>query len=154
MLEDRHSNHGFTLVELAVTILVLGLILAFSIPTFRSISNSQQLKGTVENMAAQIRMAREKAIATGQQQTFHFFENSYDADYHIHNGSYIPAKWAFPNGITYYWGAGTVSVYVLHSDGRVYDTSGFPLSGMLILQDMRSRLDTVSVQASGLVLTK
>ena len=97
MLEDRHSNHGFTLVELAVTILVLGLILAFSIPTFRSISNSQQLKGTVENMAAQIRMAREKAIATGQQQTFHFFENSYDADYHIHNGTFIPASWSLAN---------------------------------------------------------
>ncbi len=148
---------GFTLVEIAVTILLIGLLLAFSVPAFRTVSNTYQLKGTTENVAAQVRMAREKAIATGQAQTVHLYLNTYDADYHIHNGGYVGAKWSFPVGILYYWGASTLpsQAVTMRPDGRAYDPfSGAPTSGFVILQDGRGQRDTVSIQASGLVLTK
>jgi prepilin-type N-terminal cleavage/methylation domain-containing protein len=152
MLMNPWSMRGFTLIELAVTILVIGLLLAFSVPAFQSVSNSYQLKGTTENMAAQIRMAREKSIATGTWQRFHFFPTTFDADYHIHNGGFVSAKWKFPPGIGYSLGAN--SVYVLHPDGRVYDDFGTPTSGLLVLRDRRGNRDTVSIQTSGLILTK
>jgi Tfp pilus assembly protein FimT len=61
------SLRGSTLVELAITILVLGPLFALSIPAFQSVSSSDQLKGATENVAAQRRLAREKAIAAGVQ---------------------------------------------------------------------------------------
>lgn len=141
---NHSSTRGFTLVEMAVTILVLGLIFAFSIPAFRSVSASQQLKGATENIAAQLRLAREKAIATGIDQPMHF--SPFDSDYHIHYLSgEIPVRWKLPRGITYY----SVGVQpTLLRDGRA------SASGEIILRDERGYRDTVSVQMSGLVLTK
>lgn len=138
-------SHGFTLVELAVTILVLGLLFAFSVPAYQNISASYQLKGATENIAAQLRLAREKAIATGVDQPMHFTPNYLDSDYHIHIGSFLPAKWKLPKGITYY----SIGVNpTMKKDGRSLG------SGMVILQDSRGNRDTVSVQLSGLVLTR
>jgi len=140
------STRGFTLVELAVTILVLGLMFAFSIPAYRGVSASYQLKGATENIAAQLRMAREKAIATGMDQPMHFTYNWMNSDYHIHYPSgFVPAKWKLPQGITYY----SVTVNpTMRRDGRSN------ASGNIILRDTRGNRDTVSVQMSGLVLTK
>jgi prepilin-type N-terminal cleavage/methylation domain-containing protein len=145
----RRSSSGFTLVEIAVTILIMGLLLALSVPTIQSLSGSYTLKGNSEAIAGQLRLAREKAIATGVDQPMHFNAGYMNSDYHIHYASgWIPAKWSLSKGITYYWGAGTMSAYTLQKDGRS------DVSGMVILQDPRGNRDTISVQTSGLVLTK
>ena len=149
---SRSSTRGFTLIEMAVVILVLGMLFAFSIPAFQGISLSNQLKGATENLAAQLRMARSKAMSTGMDQPMHFTANYLNSDYHIHyNSGFIPAKWKFPRNITYY----SVSINpVLTHDGHVTDPAGNPASGVVILQDIKGRKDTVSVLASGLVLVK
>lgn len=145
---SRAQTSGFTLVEMAVTILVLGMLFAFSIPAFQSVNASYQLKGATENLAAQLRLAREKAMATGTDQPMHWAPGFMSSDYHIHFASgYVPptGKWKLPRGITFYtWGIHPI----MTRDGRI---SG---SGLVILQDTRGTRDTVSFLTSGLVLTK
>lgn len=136
------------MVEMAVTILVLGLLFAVGMPAIQTMSSSYQLTGNTENIAAQLRMLREKAIQTHGTQEMHFTANFLNADYHVHNGSYIGDRWKLSTGITYYWGSGTTSSFQMRPDGRS------EWSGMVILQDQRGDRDTVSVQSSGLVLTK
>lgn len=146
------STRGFTLVELAITILVLGLLFAFTIPAYQNVSASYQLKGATETVAAQLRLAREKAISTGMDQPMHFVYqwtdplNGFVSDYHIHYPTgFSPAAWRLPRGITYY----SVTVNpTMKRDGRA------SASGDIILRDRRGYRDTVSVQMSGLVLTK
>lgn len=139
-----HSERGFSLVELAITILVLGLLFSFSIPAFHSLSASYQLRGAAENVAAQLRLAREKAIATGVEQHIHVPNNT---TYHVHfYGGSISTAWTLPRGITF-TGA-TVGVWPkMQTDGRCKDPA------MFVLQNTRGDRDTVSVQLSGLVLT-
>ena len=151
----RSSNvhmRGFTLVELAITILVMGLIIAMGIPAINSMSQTQLLGANTENIAAQLRMARQRAISIGSGQTMHFTAgysvNGQLTDYHIHNGTFVPASWALAKGITFYWGTGTSSSYTMNPDGTCTN------SGMVILENVRGNRDTVSVQLSGLVLTK
>ena len=143
---SRSSMRGFSLVEMAITILILGMLFAFSIPAYQSISSSYKLKGATENLAAQLRVSREKAIATGMEQPMHFTPNWLNSDYHIHYPSgFVPAKWKLPRGITFYtwtWNP------IMYKDGRL---SG---SGIVVLQDTRGLKDTVSFQTSGLILTK
>lgn len=146
----RSSSRGFTLVELAVTILIIGMIFAFSIPAYRSISSTYQLKGATENLAGQLRLCREKAIATGEPQPMHFTYNwtflGVTSDYHLHLASgAVPSSWKLPRGVTYY--SVTVNPTML-TDGRA------SASGEVVLQDQRGLRDTVSVQMSGLILTK
>jgi prepilin-type N-terminal cleavage/methylation domain-containing protein len=141
-------SRGFTLVEMVITFLVLGLLLAFSIPAFQNISGSYRLKGAAENVAAQLRLAREKAIATGQSQTMHYQVNyppGTPYDYHIHNGGVVGACWALPKGITIVAQPDSTRMTV---DGRATP------SGFVVLSDTRGNRDTVSIQLSGLVLTR
>jgi prepilin-type N-terminal cleavage/methylation domain-containing protein len=142
-------SRGFSMVEMLITLLVLGLLLAFSIPAFQNISDSYRLHGATENIAAQLRLAREKAISTGATQTMLFTMN-YPAgtpyDYHIHNGSVVGAAWALPKGVTYF--STPTDTLTMLTDGRCKS------SGLVVLRDQRGNRDTVSVQLSGLVLTK
>jgi prepilin-type N-terminal cleavage/methylation domain-containing protein len=153
MSQTRTS--GFTLVEMAVTILVLGLLFSFSIPAFQSIGASYQLHGATENLAAQLRIAREKAMSLQMEQPMHLAPGSLNADYHIHYmpGGFCPttARWKFPRGITYHSIASTSptpSLPIMLKDGRING------SGTIILRDMRGNQDTVSYLSSGLVLVK
>ena len=137
---------GFTLVEMAVVILIFGLLVAFSIPAYMRFSGAHQLRGATENLAAQLRMAREKAMATGEDQPMHYVANFQNSDYHIHYPTgFVGGKWKFPRGITFY----SIGINpTMQSNGRA------SASGMVILQDTRGNRDTVSVLTSGLVLHK
>jgi prepilin-type N-terminal cleavage/methylation domain-containing protein len=142
---------GFSLIELSVVVMVLGAIFAFAIPAYQSFNQTLQLKGTAQNVAGQLNMAREKAIATGAPQIVHLYYGLYGGDFHMHNTGEPPtAIWAFPKNITYDWGAGTLSgqMVTMQTNGRA-DRSGY-----VILVNSRGLRDTVSVLASGLVLLR
>jgi prepilin-type N-terminal cleavage/methylation domain-containing protein len=134
---------GFTLVELAVTILVLGLLLGFSIPAFHSISASYQLKGASENIAAQIRLSREKAIGINQQQHWHFWQST--NAYHAHDltTGQVFGPWPLPRRVRLV----SDNDFIMLTDGRASASTD------IIVEDFRGNRDTVTVQVSGLVLT-
>ena len=106
----RSRSAGFTLVEIAVTILLLGMLFALAVPTVSQLSGSYHLKTASENLAGQIRLGRERAIATGVNQHFHFITIT-NADYFIidHMTAVQTGNWKFPKGVTYFNGAGTCS---------------------------------------------
>jgi prepilin-type N-terminal cleavage/methylation domain-containing protein len=145
---DVHSSRGFSLIELAITLVIFGMLLAFTVPAFRGYSSSYQLKTAGENIVGQLRLAREKAIATGTTQTMRFKAGFQSSDYHVWDGASASPKWSLPRGTTYLWGVGTDSVYSMTRDGRC------STSGLIILQDSRGFRDTVSVQVSGLILAR
>jgi len=138
------DERGFSLIEMAIAVLVLGLLFLFSIPSFQGLSSTYQLHGASENVAGQLRLARERAIATGVPQPLHV-PNS--VTYHLHYPTGIGTTWSLPRGITF--ANATVGAwYHLQSDGRSLE------SGFIVLGNTRGELDTVSVQLSGLILTR
>lgn len=136
------------MVELAVTVLVLGMLFAIGVPTFRSMSQTYALKGATQSLASQLRLYRDRAINSGRPQHFHFtpgFGWDYFT-YYSHSPDSIQGAWRFPRGITY--SSSTLFWTDMLPNGRSL------LSGLIVLQDRRGNRDTVSVQLSGLVLTK
>jgi prepilin-type N-terminal cleavage/methylation domain-containing protein len=140
------SQRGFSLIELMMVVLVFGLLLGFSIPNFHRLSNSFQRRAAAQDIAGQLRLAREKAIATGVSQPFRFASSG--TGYATTPSSGRGASWSLPRGVAYVWCGGTDSLYVLQTDGRC------DRSGLIVLQDPQGGRDTVSVQLSGLVLTR
>ena len=150
-MKPTRSDRGFTLVEMAVTLLILGMLMAFSVPAFQSLNKSNQLHGATENLAANMRVLREKAIATGQSQTVHFtidYPPGTKYDYHVHNGIVTMPAWELPNGITYN------GIYINPTFDKTGRTSPAGTSGAIILRNERGECDTVAVLASGQILVQ
>src|SRR5262245_61978110 len=142
---NRGSERGFSLIEMVIVLLIMGLLIAMAVPFMTGFRSSHMVKIATENIAGQIRLARAKAIGTGMTQTLRFKANFQGSDYHVWTGSAVGGKWKLPQGIAYLWSAGTQDSFRLTQDGRCMD------SGLIIVQDARGVRDTVSVQRSGLV---
>jgi prepilin-type N-terminal cleavage/methylation domain-containing protein len=139
----RPGDSGFSLIELAIVLVVVGIVAAFFVPGAITMSQGMQLNASANAIAGQLRLARSKAMSTGIDQMMHFSPDSLGSDYHIHSGATIPASWKFPAGITYTTNA--FQSVTMTSSGRA-STSTF-----IVLRDRRGDVDTVSVEASGLV---
>ena len=152
MTRRLRESRGFTLVEMAVVILLLGIIAAFSVPAYMKLNRSLQLKGATQNVAGQLQLARQKAMATGKPQMMHFHADAGNVDYHIHNAGEGPTGgWKLPKNVVCNWSLGGVlpsQEVQLNPNGRAYR------SGYVILQTIGGLRDTVKVLLSGLVLTQ
>jgi prepilin-type N-terminal cleavage/methylation domain-containing protein len=148
MTRNIRGERGFTMMEMFVVLTIMGIIVSFSLPAFVKLNRSLQLKGAVQNVAGQLQLARSKAMATGTAQMMHLYLNTYDADYHIHNGATPGPFWKLPKNVTYLWSTGTLpsQQVQMNPDGRA------DRSGMVILQTLGGLRDTINVQLSGLVL--
>jgi prepilin-type N-terminal cleavage/methylation domain-containing protein len=140
MIAIRHESRGFTLVELAVVLVVMGMLLAMSVPAYKSLTQSYTLKGGAENLAAQLRLTREKAISTGRDLYFGCNPGYQGTDYHVHDGSSL-VGWKLPKGISF---AGATPHIWFYRDGRV------DISAIIPLRNQRDDRDTVNVLLSGM----
>ena len=145
------SSRGFTLVEMAAVVLLVGLIIGFAVPSFRRMRQSHDVKGARDNIIAQLQMARARAIASGVDQPIHFFSGTYNFDYHVH----VPGTpinnimgWKLPRGVTYQWPSGSPMQVTLLKNGKANTSLIIPIT------NTRGTRDTVSVLASGLVLAQ
>lgn len=144
MTRIRQHERGFTLIETMVTVVVFGLLIGFSIPSYQTYALTQKLRGTSENLVQTINLQRSRAMATGQSVTINFNTGT-------------PAGWtvmsagrrnqmALPYGITY--ASANPTSLTLTRDGQVSN------SGLVVFQNRTGTQDTVSIQLSGLTLIR
>lgn len=65
----RPGAAGFTLLELLIVLMIMGLVAALTIPTFGNGVSSTALKGAARDVAAGLRLARGQAIAQRTEAT-------------------------------------------------------------------------------------
>lgn len=65
----RPGVAGFTLLELLIVLMIMGLVAALTIPTFGSGVSNTALKGAARDVAAGLRLARGQAIAQRTEAT-------------------------------------------------------------------------------------
>ncbi|WP_231759544.1 GspH/FimT family pseudopilin [Microbulbifer elongatus] len=64
-MDKTSRQSGFTLVELMVVIAVLGIILAFAIPSFRSMIQDYRIVTTADQVNSVLQFARAEAVRLG-----------------------------------------------------------------------------------------
>ncbi len=150
---SARNASGYTLIELAVVLVILGLLFGFSIPSFRSYRQSQMLEAARENLVGQLRLGRQKAISMQHEQKLAFSTgaNNYTVQ-DLATGETL-GPFTFPNGIVLE-DASIVVAGVSGSTITALTDGRFSGSGDFVLRDAKGGRDTVSVQASGLALSR
>lgn len=69
---DRHHRHGFTVLELLIIVMILGLMSAIGIPRFASTLDAVTLRTQAAALRAHLTHARRTAISTGRPTTVAF----------------------------------------------------------------------------------
>lgn len=64
MIKRATREQGFTLVEMAVTLVVLAIATGYAIPAYQSLSADSAIRGTTMNLVAAINEARSQSYAT------------------------------------------------------------------------------------------
>jgi len=150
-----HPSHakGFTLIESAIVMVVLGVMFGMTVPAFRSYQRSHLLQAGTENVLGQLRLARQKAIGMQHEQrlTFSTGPDRYTVQDMVTNETFGP--FTFPKEIaldraSLVEGGVTGTTISALTDGR------FSGSGEIVLRDPKGTRDTLSVQVSGLALIR
>jgi prepilin-type N-terminal cleavage/methylation domain-containing protein len=142
---ECRSEAGFSLVELAIVMVVISIVLTMGIAAYPSLSQSQQLKGAAEAVGRQVQLSRARAMATGATQTLTFDKGTTPHSVLAQDAG-GSRRWKLPRGISF--ATGSPATVTLTRDGRASS------SQYIVVQNLRGSLDTVSVQISGLVIVR
>jgi prepilin-type N-terminal cleavage/methylation domain-containing protein len=140
----RAHAQGFTLIELGVVLVLLGLILGIAVPSIHHSTVSSRLAVGADGVVTQLYLAREKAVDEQADVTVRFAEDSLDSDLQMFQSGRLVARWSLPTEIG--WSPVSSRGVVLTKDGRANAAAD------LILMNRDGRRDTVSVMASGMVV--
>ena len=62
-------SHGFTMIELMVTLVVLGVLVGVGIPSFNTIMVNSRTSGLANDLTSAINLARSEAVKRAEQVT-------------------------------------------------------------------------------------
>ena len=136
-----------TVAELMIVVVVMGLVVGISAPYLQGLSDTHQVRGTAENIAGQMRIARATAISSGTLQRFCLYGiDGGGYAFHVHDGTGpVKSTWILPKNVAYAWGT-TLKSVDFASNGRVSAPLEVDLLGR------RAERDTISVEKSGYII--
>lgn len=144
MASARHSEQGFSLVELMIVITIFGMLVGLSVPNYRRYIQTQAMRGAAENLVQTIHLQRARAMSTGQNVVVNFNTAAPTGWTCMSEGFSYKAK--LPNGVQYE--SVNPTTLTLSRDGRVNT------SGTVVFVNRLGNRDTVSIQISGMAMVR
>jgi prepilin-type N-terminal cleavage/methylation domain-containing protein len=99
------KNSGFTAYELAVTIAIISVIAALTLPPYLKWWRASRLQSAVSNMTTDLEMAKTRAIRENASVVIEFYSGSYtifvdnNKDWNPNNGEDIVLNRSLPAGV-------------------------------------------------------
>ena len=127
---------GFTLTEVMIVTLIMGLTLAAGLPAFGKFTETAKLDGAARQFAGHLRLARQQAVSEGtpylflwSNSTWYYLIKDNDANgYYSAGDTYVGPYW-LPSGIYPANENGFTSPYVtLSPNGSCNQSGSFDLS--------------------------
>jgi prepilin-type N-terminal cleavage/methylation domain-containing protein len=149
-MQRFHAKHGFTMLELMITVALMGIILSIAMPQLKGYMKREDARRAATDVATVLSQARSQAMSSGRMTFVMFgqptngidpFEDGQiaavvtDTDYDSHVTEADPVSPVFlPNGI--------------NSDISMYGVNGTPLGSLNIPDEDESRFVPTSDLAS------
>lgn len=122
----KNNNKGFTLVELMVTVAIIGILAVLAMPSFTELTRNQQLKTTAGEYHATLRLARHEAMRSGRPHSACFFNNNHELFVVLGANCPDPASAAFVEKIKFVESKNRQFVIEVNADNRIiFDGKGF-----------------------------
>jgi prepilin-type N-terminal cleavage/methylation domain-containing protein len=147
MPNATRTEKGFTLTELMITIMIIGIISALSLPGFARFMGTWKLAGDADHFAAAIRTARAAAVTKNvttvfsfdrDAGTFFYYEDT-DGDGNRDDTEYCSATYRLEPGVVF-------SAHTLSSPTMSFGAMGSTReSGSITLRNSYNRTKTVRV---------
>jgi prepilin-type N-terminal cleavage/methylation domain-containing protein len=130
-MRKRARQAGFSLTEVMMVMLVMGLTLAAGVPAFGRFTQTARLDGAARQFAGHMRLARQQAVSEGTPYLFLWSNSTWyylikDKDrngYYSHGDTYVGPYW-LPSGIYPQNASGFTSAYFSLSPNGSCDQSG------------------------------
>jgi type IV fimbrial biogenesis protein FimT len=80
-------QRGFTLIEAAVTLTILGVLACGAAPSFRGLIERQRLAGLAAQLATDVQFARSEAVLRNEALRLSFYSGAWGTCYVVHTGT-------------------------------------------------------------------
>jgi type IV fimbrial biogenesis protein FimT len=149
--KDKHSQKGFTLVELLITIVLIAIIFAIGIPSYSRYSLNTNLKSAARNIQADFLDLKERAIAESTMYRITFDQNG--NTYTIERGTETGAPYTPIEVKTLSAFGGDVGIFSAVFGGGIptitFEGRGIATAGKVILTNSRGSTATIAASVSG-----
>lgn len=147
MTNGERKNDGFTLTELMLGILVIGIIAVLSLPSYGRFIQNWRLNGEAQQFASTLRTARSAAVMKNidavftfdmNNDTYFYFEDT-NRDGNYDNGEYLSATYQLPDGIS-------IIAHTLPSTTLTFGSKGNTrASGTITLRNTNNRNKSIRI---------
>ena len=141
----RSDRRGFSLVEMAIVLVVFGIALAMGLPALHREMSTWSLHDSGRIVAGELRLARQKAV-TNQQVNWVWFAPSFNGYWTKQGADAWKGPFMLPSRVTVQTPNFSGSNFTWFSpDGRA------GLSGSVVLINDQAQTETVNLDLSGAV---
>lgn len=142
---ERRPGSGFTLIELMITLTILGIMMGLGVPAFRNFIASQKIKAATFDLTTSVLMARSEAVKRNTDITIApDTANAWTGGWTVKAGTITIVQQAAIESVTITKGPSTI---VFKATGRPTAGSNFEVTG-------NSGVKCVKVDASGIPSTQ
>jgi len=169
-------NQGFTIMELVVTVVIVGILLSVAVPSFQSLMSNSQIVSTTNDFVSSINLARSEAIKRGGLAAVCPSADPLSASAVCGTNTAWTSGWvafadddgdgqrdtdedllvqhdARSNGFTFTPDTAFLNLINFNSDGTTVNTTGTPLSGTVVVKYGDDQTRNISISASGRIST-
>ncbi len=136
LLLTAHRSLSFTLIELMMVMLIMGIVLGVSVPAFNSIMRGSDMRGAVSAVRNTLVQSRQWAITHRENVTF-----CYDAftNFYVTNSSgRIQGQESLPRSVQFQ-GGGSLNTITFKADGGLA-SGAIPVSISLLGANMTKKI--------------
>jgi type II secretion system protein H len=144
----KSTRQGFTMIEMLVVMMIMGIVLAFALPKFNSLRNSGRVGAAKVQLSTGLTTARAAAVQNGRPARWSIAGNVVTVAAQDAAGNYVNLRAPFNYNTEYNVSLRSTAAQIVF-DGRGIATG---LGGTVKLYVVGSTTDSICVTALGVVM--